>query len=84
MPSAKTPAGFLPLGHTALFTPLRVGLWNLEHRIALAPLTRRRGRRESEGVYVPTSLVAEYYSQRATKGGLLISEATEISKYVCF
>lgn len=47
----------------------------LSHRIYMAPLTRYRS---PEGY--PTELVAQYYSQRATKGGLLISEATFIAQ----
>ncbi|KAI8957507.1 12-oxophytodienoate reductase 1 [Daldinia sp. FL1419] len=40
-----------------------------------------RGIKESDGIYVPGDLMAEYYGQRATKGGLLITEATDISHY---
>ncbi|GMF32116.1 unnamed protein product [Phytophthora lilii] len=47
----------------------------LKHRIVLAPLTRVR----SGDSGVPTEVVKEYYSQRATDGGLLITEATNIS-----
>ncbi len=49
---------------------------NLSHRIVLAPLTRSRA---ETNTLTPNYLHAEYYSQRATKGGLLISEATFIS-----
>ena len=44
------------------------------HRVVLAPLTRHR-------MYgnVPQPHAILYYSQRTTKGGLLISEATAIS-----
>lgn len=69
-----------PLADTALFKPLQVGSIKLEHRIVLAPLTRMRATKESEGVYVPNDLLVEYYSQRASKGGLLLSEATPISR----
>ncbi|KAH7491321.1 putative 12-oxophytodienoate reductase 4 [Phytophthora ramorum] len=47
----------------------------LKHRVVMAPLTRVR----SGDSGVPTDLVREYYSQRATDGGLLITEATNIS-----
>ena len=43
-------------------------------RVVLAPLTRQR----SYG-NVPQTHAILYYSQRATKGGLLISEATGVS-----
>jgi len=52
-----------------LFTPLRIGDMQLAHRIIMAPLTRRRC-----PAGLPTPLVAEYYAQRATPGGLIISE----------
>ncbi|KAG3112012.1 hypothetical protein PI124_g8820 [Phytophthora idaei] len=41
----------------------------------MAPLTRLRTGESG----VPTALVADYYSQRATDGGLLITVATNIS-----
>ncbi|RLN61265.1 hypothetical protein BBP00_00005495 [Phytophthora kernoviae] len=47
----------------------------LQHRVVMAPLTRLRTGEQG----VPTDLVAEYYAQRATPGGLLIAEATNIS-----
>ena len=60
--------------NTDLFTPLQMGDLQLPNRIVLAPLTRNRA---GEG-NVPQSMNAEYYRQRAS-GGLLISEATQIS-----
>ncbi|KAI8336573.1 hypothetical protein BC941DRAFT_494832 [Chlamydoabsidia padenii] len=61
-----------------LFQPIKVGTHLLQHRIVLAPLTRTRA--DEQGV--PTTLISEYYSQRATPGGLLIAEATAISSQV--
>jgi NADPH2 dehydrogenase len=58
-----------------VWKPVKVGPYQLEHRIAMAPLTRMRS---VEGV--PKDICAEYYKQRATKGGLLISEATFIAR----
>ncbi|KAF5575811.1 NADPH2 dehydrogenase [Fusarium pseudocircinatum] len=58
-----------------LFKPIQVGALDLQHRIVLAPLTR--GRADSAGV--PAPYAADYYSQRATPGGLLITEGTFIS-----
>ncbi|KAL2326220.1 hypothetical protein Fmac_025278 [Flemingia macrophylla] len=57
-----------------LLTPHRMGTFNLSHRIVLAPLFRARSYNN-----VPQPHAILYYSQRATKGGLLISEATAIS-----
>ncbi|CAN6178776.1 unnamed protein product [Urochloa humidicola] len=57
-----------------LMTPYKMGQFQLSHRVVLAPLTRCR----SYG-NVPQPHAAVYYSQRATKGGLLIAEATGVS-----
>ncbi len=43
----------------------------------MAPLTRMRSTQPGD---IPNALNAEYYAQRATPGGLLISEATQISR----
>ena len=83
MPARVTPPGFKPLASTALFTPLSVGAIELEHRVIQAPLTRMRAEEEVPHVYVPGDLMVEYYGQRASKGGLQITEATSISKYCC-
>ncbi|KAL5483548.1 hypothetical protein ACEPAI_8780 [Sanghuangporus weigelae] len=59
-----------------LFQPIRLGNIELAHRIVLAPL----GRFRADNAHVPTDLMVEYYSQRASvPGTLLISEATVIS-----
>lgn len=57
-----------------LLTPYKMGQFELSHRVVLAPLTRCR----SYG-NVPQPHAAVYYSQRATRGGLLIAEATGVS-----
>ncbi|BAS89367.1 Os04g0443750 [Oryza sativa Japonica Group] len=57
-----------------LLSSYDMGKFNLSHRVVLAPLTRSR----SYG-NLPQSHAMEYYSQRATKGGLLIAEATGVS-----
>jgi hypothetical protein len=82
MPKADTPPGFKPLKDTALFSPFKLGPIALEHRIVQAPLTRMRAAKESDAVFVPGDLHVEHYSQRATKGGLQLTEATDIAKYV--
>lgn len=58
-----------------LLSPIKVGEHLLDHRVVLAPLTRLRCTEEG----VPQAHVAEYYEQRSTKNGLLVSEATVIS-----
>ncbi|KAJ1704225.1 hypothetical protein LUZ63_004004 [Rhynchospora breviuscula] len=57
-----------------LMTPYKMGKFDLSHRVVLAPLTRQR----SYG-NVPQPHAILYYSQRATKGGFLIAEATGVS-----
>ncbi|KAL5347128.1 hypothetical protein ACLOAV_007435 [Pseudogymnoascus australis] len=59
-----------------LFAPLSLGNHTLQHRLALAPLTRFR----TTDAHVPLPMVATYYAQRAAAPGtLLISEATYVS-----
>ncbi|KAK4442433.1 hypothetical protein QBC34DRAFT_313137 [Podospora aff. communis PSN243] len=61
---------------SSLFTPLNVGNVRLQHRIAMAPMTRNR----ASDAHVPTDMMVTYYAQRAsTPGTLLITEATFIS-----
>ncbi|KAJ5217594.1 uncharacterized protein N7469_011219 [Penicillium citrinum] len=64
-----------------LFQPLRLGALSLSHRVVQAPCTRMRSTKESDGVFVPNELNVEYYSQRASAGGFLLTEATPISRY---
>ena len=59
----------------SLFQPLRVGRLPLAHRVVMAPLTRMRA---SVPGCVPTALNARYYAQRATPGGLIIAEASQV------
>lgn len=42
-----------------------------------------RSFRNVPDVQVPTDLATEYYKQRASKGGLLITEATFIARGLC-
>ncbi|MGA7803495.1 alkene reductase [Bradyrhizobium sp.] len=58
-----------------LFSPLKVGPYQLRHRLVMAPLTRMRAARPS---LAPRPLNAEYYAQRATQGGLIIAEASPV------
>ena len=60
----------------ALFQPIRIGNVTLKHRVVLAPMTRLR----NSALHVPTDLVVEHYSQRASvPGTLLITEAAYIA-----
>ena len=58
-----------------LFTPTQVGPYRLSHRVVMAPLTRMR----SDPGDIPSDLMIEYYTQRASDGGLIVSEATPVS-----
>lgn len=57
-----------------LWKPLQIGRLQLQHRLAMSPLTRSRA--QADGT--PSELAAEYYSQRASLG-LLITEGTQPS-----
>jgi N-ethylmaleimide reductase len=59
-----------------LFTPIQVGPMELKHRVVMAPLTRSRSVQPGS---IPGDLMLEYYSQRASDGGLIVSEGTSIS-----
>lgn len=61
---------------TTLFSPLNAGAYALKHRVVMAPLTRMRA---SPDEAIPSPFAAEYYAQRASEGGLIITEATQIS-----
>ncbi|HUB90351.1 MAG TPA: alkene reductase [Dyella sp.] len=57
-----------------LFEPIQLGPYLLANRIVMAPLTRSRATEEG----VPTPLMTEYYTQRAS-AGLIITEGVNIS-----
>ncbi|PXW29297.1 alkene reductase [Paraburkholderia caballeronis] len=55
-----------------LLSAVKVGPYEFSHRVVLAPLTRMRAEQGAK----PGPLMAEYYAQRTSAGGFLISEAT--------
>jgi N-ethylmaleimide reductase len=59
-----------------LFTPVQLGAIDLSHRVVMAPLTRQRSQQPGD---LPGPLNTAYYSQRASEGGLIISEATTVA-----
>lgn len=59
----------------SLFDPIQLGAIHASNRILMAPLTRGRATKDA----VPTELMTDYYTQRAS-AGLIISEATGISR----
>ncbi|MEG3163692.1 alkene reductase [Sphingomonas sp. PB2P19] len=58
-----------------LFDPIQLGAIHAPNRILMAPLTRGR----ADKAAVPTDMMVDYYTQRAS-AGLIISEATGISR----
>lgn len=71
--------------NSKLFQPLTIGdgKITLKHRVVMAPLTRNRGTplhpnstpENPNRIWLPNDLMVEHYAQRATDGGLIISEA---------
>jgi 2,4-dienoyl-CoA reductase-like NADH-dependent reductase (Old Yellow Enzyme family) len=57
----------------SLFDPIQLGDLHLPNRIFMAPLTRLRGTPD----HIPTPMMIEYYTQRAS-AGLIISEGTPV------
>ena len=57
------------------FSPTMIGSIAVANHVAMAPLTRSRADKDG----VPSPLAAEYYRQRAS-AGLIITEATNISR----
>ena len=59
-----------------LFSSVQIGAVPLKHRVVMAPLTRSRAGLPDG---VPGDLMLDYYTQRASDGGLIISEGTPVS-----
>ena len=59
-----------------LFTPVQVGPITLKHRVVMPPMSRLRAQ---PGTGIPSHLQLEYYTQRASDGGLIVTEATAIA-----
>src|SRR5260370_7930266 len=57
----------------SLFDPIKLGDLQLPNRIFMAPLTRLRGPPD----HIPTPIMVDYYTQRAS-AGLILSEGTPI------
>src|SRR5664279_2138701 len=57
----------------SLLDPIQIGDIILPNRVIMSPLTRLRGTPE----HIPTELMIEYYTQRAT-AGLIISEGIPV------
>ena len=64
------------MGTNTLFSPVQLGLMELSHRVVHAPTTRLRAEPDDS----PGPIMVEYYRQRASPGGLLITETTHPSR----
>jgi N-ethylmaleimide reductase len=58
-----------------LFAPFRLGAIDLTHRVVHAPTTRLR----ADDDHSPSAMMLDYYRQRASTGGLIITESTHPS-----
>lgn len=61
----------------SLFSSLQLGRYTLSHRVVMPPLTRMRAGSGN----VPNELAPTYYGQRASTGGLIIAEATQVTPF---
>ncbi|OUL68264.1 alkene reductase [Paraburkholderia hospita] len=59
-----------------LFNPIQIGAYTLSHRVVLAPMTRLRTIQPDD---IPSPMMADFYGQRASAGGLEIVEAASVS-----
>lgn len=62
-------------GNYKLFTPVKLGAYELAHRVVLAPMTRLRSNPDDS----PSEMMVKFYAQRADHGNLLIMEGTSVS-----
>jgi N-ethylmaleimide reductase len=63
------------IGTTRLFSPVSIGRIDLSHRVVHAPTTRLRADPDDS----PSAMMVEYYTQRASQGGLMITESAHPS-----
>jgi len=68
------------MSFSKLFAPLTVGPYRLSHRVIMAPLTRMRAQ---DGTVAAHALNVLHYKQRASDGGLIIAEASQVSQAGC-
>ena len=59
-----------------LFSSFKLGRYELAHRVVHAPVTRLR----SDPDDTPSAIMADYYGQRASEGGLIITESSHTLK----
>jgi N-ethylmaleimide reductase len=59
-----------------LLTPVQIGWLPLSHCVVMPALSRLRAQ---PGSGIPSDLMLEYYSQRVSDGGFIVTEATAIA-----
>jgi N-ethylmaleimide reductase len=59
-----------------LLTPVQIGWLTLSHRVVMPAMSRLRAQ---PGSGIPSDLMLEYYRQRASDGGFIVTEATAIA-----
>ena len=59
-----------------LYSPAKLGRYDLSHRVVLAPMTRVRTLQPGD---IPSPMMADFYGQRASEGGLEIVEGVSVS-----
>lgn len=64
-----------PYANYKLFSPVKFGPYTLNHRVALAPMTRLR----ADEIDAPSDMMVKFYGQRSSDGGLLIAEGTAVA-----
>ena len=74
-PSASEVPPKPPSDVAMLFSPFAIGELLLSHRVVHAPTTRLRANPDQS----PSAMMIEYYSQRASPGGLIITESVHPS-----
>ncbi|ODO07024.1 hypothetical protein I350_04391 [Cryptococcus amylolentus CBS 6273] len=75
LPRLSSPYSSSSQAGSRLLSPTKVGSLDLKHRVVMAPMTRNRASEDG----IPSDYTATYYEQRATDGGLQITEGTIIA-----
>jgi N-ethylmaleimide reductase len=65
----------LKMADSTLFSAFKAGALTLDHRVVHAPMTRLRAEPDDS----PSRMMVEYYRQRASAGGLIITESAHPS-----
>ncbi|MEH2474265.1 N-ethylmaleimide reductase [Nitrobacteraceae bacterium AZCC 2161] len=72
---AIVPTGTQSAKKNILFSPFKAGTIEFSHRVVHAPTTRLR----ADPDHTPSAMMVDYYEQRASAGGLIITESAHPS-----